>query len=383
MSEYQYYEFLAVDRPLTERDMEKLRKVSTRAKITPVSFRNEYNWGDLKANPRDLRRDYFDVHVYFANWGNATLMVRLPRDVIDQKALEAFCVSPHLEYEKLPDHWLLVWSLGETEDPDRFYDDLEGRWMARLAPLREELLQGDLRSLYIGWLRAVTMDMVEPDEREPMALSGLTELTKAQKSLAEFMEVDVDLLAGAGIGSPARKADAVDETAIDAWLEELPRPEVLDYLKQMLLGQGTQAERALKKKYSEWRRISAPEEKGTRRTVAELWNLAEQAEKLRTEKQDRAIRKAEAERKKKREAQLTELSGDFPRAWKTAHDHAVKGTAPAYDAALQLLIDLRDAYSLRATPEAFQEELERFMTEHGRRRALVDRLVKAGLWRAG
>lgn len=44
MSEYQYYEFLAIDRPLTPEEMAKLRALSTRATITPLSFTNEYNW---------------------------------------------------------------------------------------------------------------------------------------------------------------------------------------------------------------------------------------------------------------------------------------------------------------------------------------------------
>ncbi len=43
MSEYQYYEFLAIDRPLTSEEMADLRALSTRANITPVSFTNEYH----------------------------------------------------------------------------------------------------------------------------------------------------------------------------------------------------------------------------------------------------------------------------------------------------------------------------------------------------
>jgi hypothetical protein len=54
MSEYQYYEFQAIDKPLTEKDMQALRNLSTRARITPTSFVNEYNWGDLKGNPLKL-----------------------------------------------------------------------------------------------------------------------------------------------------------------------------------------------------------------------------------------------------------------------------------------------------------------------------------------
>jgi hypothetical protein len=36
MSEYQYYEFQAVDRSLTDKEMSDLRAFSTRADITPI-----------------------------------------------------------------------------------------------------------------------------------------------------------------------------------------------------------------------------------------------------------------------------------------------------------------------------------------------------------
>ena len=48
MSEYQYYEFLALDRPLTEKQRAELRSISTRAEITATRFVNEYQWGDRR-----------------------------------------------------------------------------------------------------------------------------------------------------------------------------------------------------------------------------------------------------------------------------------------------------------------------------------------------
>jgi hypothetical protein len=54
MSEYQYYEFQATDRPLTKADREMLRSLSTRARITATSFTNHYEWGDFKGDPRRL-----------------------------------------------------------------------------------------------------------------------------------------------------------------------------------------------------------------------------------------------------------------------------------------------------------------------------------------
>ncbi len=50
MSEYQYYEFQKVDGRLSERDQQELRACSTRARITPGSFINEYQWGSFKGN---------------------------------------------------------------------------------------------------------------------------------------------------------------------------------------------------------------------------------------------------------------------------------------------------------------------------------------------
>ena len=50
MSEYQYYEFQAIDRPLTDEEMAELRSYSTRARITPTSFGNDYSWGSFKGD---------------------------------------------------------------------------------------------------------------------------------------------------------------------------------------------------------------------------------------------------------------------------------------------------------------------------------------------
>jgi hypothetical protein len=54
VSEYQYYDFRAIDRPLTKKEMGSLRSISTRAAITTTSFTNHYERGDLKANPSKL-----------------------------------------------------------------------------------------------------------------------------------------------------------------------------------------------------------------------------------------------------------------------------------------------------------------------------------------
>jgi hypothetical protein len=58
MSEHQYYEFAAVDRPLDDKAMRELRALSSRAEITPTSFVNVYNYGDFRGNSTEVLRKY-------------------------------------------------------------------------------------------------------------------------------------------------------------------------------------------------------------------------------------------------------------------------------------------------------------------------------------
>ena len=208
MSEYQYYEFLAIDRPLTSEEVSALRALSTRAHITPVSFTNEYQWGNFKGNSDELMKWFFDAHVYVANWMTAIFMVRVPIEAISEKTAEAMAVDGILDFEATETHWVITWSLHESENYDRFGMEDGRGWMARLAPVRDELLRGDIRSLYIGWLAAVIREMIDDDDIEPLPMEGLGHLTAAQQALAEFLEVDQDLLAGAGMGSPALQDEA-------------------------------------------------------------------------------------------------------------------------------------------------------------------------------
>lgn len=76
MSEYQYYEFQAVDRPLSNTEMKELRAYSTRAMITPTTFINEYHWGNFKGDEDRWMERYFDAFLYLANWGTHVLKLR-------------------------------------------------------------------------------------------------------------------------------------------------------------------------------------------------------------------------------------------------------------------------------------------------------------------
>ena len=106
MSEYQYYEFLAIDRPLTEDEIAALRMLSTRAAITPVSFTNEYNWGNFKGDPDKLMQHFFDAHVYVANWMTAIFILRVPIEVLDEETVKTISVPYVLDFKAIKNHWI-------------------------------------------------------------------------------------------------------------------------------------------------------------------------------------------------------------------------------------------------------------------------------------
>jgi hypothetical protein len=362
--------------------MAELRALSTRATITPVSFTNHYNWGDFDGDPDKLIERYFDAHVYVANWMTAIFMVRLPIEALSRETAEALVEPFYLEFKATRTHWIITWRQEESENYERFGMEDGSGLMTDLAPVREELLRGDLRSLYIGWLSAVAAEILDDDEMEPLSGIGLGNLTSAQQALAEFLDIDPDVLAGAAMGSPAPPKVEISPQQIDTWIDALPPDEVNSILKQLLEGKGQEAESSIRNRFAAWRRDLQPDAIDMpRRTVEELLQNAEKARQMRLEieKQDR--RQREIKRREKRKAYLKDISRDFPKAWARFRGPVERGTAEGYDEACRIVVDIAEAYDLFATKKKFQQELKNFMAGHLRRKALIQRLVKIGIWR--
>ena len=207
MSEYQYYEFAAVDRPLGARDLDVLRGLSTRAHITPTSFVNTYQWGSFKGDPRRLVERYFDAFLYLANWGTRELILRLPARLVDPEIVQRYCSGDAVSAWHTGDH-VIVAAVSEDEEGD-FEWGGEGV-LASILPVRAELLAGDLRALYLLWLLSVQVGEVPDDAVEPPVPASLNALTGSQTALVEFLRIDRDLVDVAAAGSPPASEHRVD-----------------------------------------------------------------------------------------------------------------------------------------------------------------------------
>lgn len=240
MSEYQYYEFQALDQPLSREERDRLRAISTRAVITATSFTNTYNWGDLSGNPRRMLERYFDAHLYVTNWGTHRLMLRLPRQSLALPMVKPYCLDHHVDAWATRTHLLL--DLTSEDEGGDWVEDADNS-LAALIGVRDELATGDLRPLYLAWLSALAAWELEDDDEyqscpEPPVPAGLGELTAPQRALADFLRVDADLLTAAAQASPPRPRKSARPTKkeLAPLIEALPEKEKDALLLQLALG---------------------------------------------------------------------------------------------------------------------------------------------------
>jgi hypothetical protein len=383
MSEYQYYEFAAVDQPLSARQQAELRARSSRATITSGSFINEYHWGDLKGDPVEWMQHYFDAHLYSANWGHCLLMLKLPVENLDKTMLDA-CLQPSdndaFEAIFTGQHCILTWSFNdEAREYDRFWSEDDGPgWLSRLLPLRQELLRGDTRPLYLGWLARLCAGELSDEDMEPPLPSGLATLTPAQQALVDFLEIDPDWLQAAAADSPAETTTTGPD--YDLWLEQQSPVDLRAAVRLLLEGRTLEAERSLNRRFLDWQRDHRPQvETSPRRTVAQIATGYTSAREQRLERERRARARAEAKRLAERNARLAKLAADPDKIWQEMDIQLKRGTGRSYDQALDLAQSLADALDQAGRKEDFKNGLARLQHNHGKRPAWITRLKKAGL----
>ena len=280
MSEYQYYEFRAIDRPLSESDQAELEELSSRAEVTSTSFTNVYNYGDFKGDPRKLMERWFDLHLYVANWGTRRLMIRIPKGCLNPSQLEVFLHAVD---------WVETWESGENLIVDiRLYEDggfndwVDGEGLlGALAPLRTELLTGDLRMFYLLWLTEVEWNDIDDDEQEP--LPGIGPLSGSHEVFADFFLLEPDLVRAAAERPLDADSEAISDGAVREAITAIPEAEKTELLERIVEGDPHVAVE-LRRKIRETVTPEAGEPSESRRTVAELRARAEAIKKERETK---------------------------------------------------------------------------------------------------
>ncbi|KDA43023.1 hypothetical protein E0F15_12910 [Frankia sp. B2] len=386
MSTYQYYEFLAVDRPLDARQQDEVRALSTRARITATSFTNEYHWGDFRGDPRKMVERLYDAHLYLANWGTRRVMLRLPRALLALKVAEQYCVDPQVT----------AWTTGEHLVLDLSSEDEGGDWvegaedsLSAIVGVRAELAAGDLRPLYLAWLAAYgvwerdeeAFDDEEEDDLEPPVPAGLGSLTAPQRALVDFLRLDADLLAAAAQASPPAAQAREDPHALAGWIKDLPSGDKEKLLLQVTQGHGARVQMEVLRRF---RGEPDPLRDGRpRRTVAQLLDAAadirqERRRHAEAARAEQDARDAQA-RALAREKRLDTLARDGDTAWGRVDALIDTRRQSDYDAAVDLLGDLQALASRSGTTVEFARRFTLLRQVHLRKPSLIARFDRAGL----
>jgi hypothetical protein len=400
MSEYQYYEFRAIDRPLTQAEMRELRAISTRAQITSTSFINVYNYGDFRGNPGALMDEYFDAFLYYANWGTRQVMLRLPRALLDVEQASAYCTGDHASVRASGDFVVMeyLWDSesgyyeeGDEDEEDEAedeeygdedydeddYEDAEGGEgrLSSIVPLRAVLLGGDLRPLYLGWLLGAQMGDLEGKAPEPPVPPGLGRLSGPLQAFADYLRIDRDLIAVAAERSTGGAPSGPSREEWAAWIGRLPEGEKDALLLRMAEGREPHLHGELLQRF---RRDQAAAEGETEqpavppRTVAELIAAGEGHAKERRRRQTE--RQAAA-----RAAYLDTLAAREPELWREVEALIDARKAKEYDEAITLLTDLRDLNTRAGRQAEFEDRIRALRERHRTKASFITRLDGAGI----
>ena len=383
MSEYQYYEFQAIDRPLTEEEQAAIDKLSSRVDLSPTQASFVYNYSDFPGDAEAILARYFDAMLYMANWGTCQLMFRFPKNAIDLAQTRAYCPPPSIDQEFIGEFMsfteqgeYIILNIEWHEEGG--WDWIEGNgWLPRMIGLREEVLRGDYRLLYLAWLKAIALEaeieeamLDEIDEmKEPPVPPGLRQLSPGLRAFSELFELDKHLVAAAAeaSGSPVGVTTEQLRQAIGQLAPETREAWLLR------LAQGEEPQLSVAFNQALLKLMDLPQQdQPAQRTVGDLLAAAKRIKK------EAQARRAEAARVKHLKKMET-LATQETEIWQAIIDSIERKTAAGYDQALEHLTDLRDLAKHQGEAVTFQSRVNKLYRDYSNRPALIRRLRKAKL----
>jgi len=370
MSEYQYYEWQCIDRSLTAAEQAQVNRLSSHIHVTPTYAQVDYNWSSFKHKPARVLANYFDAFLYFANWGSQELMFRFPKSLLDPAQIRPYLVDYHVELDDFGEAYILKFDLAEEDPPDEWIDG-EGR-LSTLARLRDDILQGDYRVLYLAWLRATELDYdLDEEAVEPPVPPELFKLTPALDTFIDFFDIDSQLVKAAAHASPSMpKPPSASE--YQATLSGLSRAKCERFLVRLLAGEPNLAlelKQALQPLLDRPTPVAAPL---TGRTVGDIHAIRDDLEQAERVRQREA---AEARRLHLLEA----LASRKEEAWRQVERLVEQGNRKSYSEAVALLTKLSDLARHQQDETRFEARLAELRARYYRRRTFIELLQQAGL----
>jgi hypothetical protein len=238
MSEYQYIKFRAIDRPLNDKQLAFAEQQSSRAEVSRRSLTVEYHYSDFRGDVDGLLRNGFDVFLHYANYGVRAIRLRLPGGLpFEKTAWSRFVDGERLKWSKDANGKGGILSLCPYHEPGEIDEAWEfDEYVDAAVHVRESLIAGDLRALYLLWLCAADDDDNDPDETiEPPVPHGIAELPRPCEKLLTFFGLDTLLLKAAGEGVENAPDRVSQDKILEDWASSLNAEQAKSLLTRFLV----------------------------------------------------------------------------------------------------------------------------------------------------
>lgn len=373
MSEYQRIAFRAIDGPVSDKDLSFMRKQSTRAEITPWAFDNEYHYGDFHGDAAEMLRRGYDLYLHYANFGVRTVHVRLPYGLPDPKAAAPYLGEEFVQFlpdKRGPGGILAIEPYFEAGELEELWDLDEV--IGRLLPLRAEILDGDLRPLYLAHLAIASDYNHDPEEtREAPVPAGLQKPTDAQRALMEFLGLSKSLVAAAAREAPPPAVQSDTRNQFAEWVARQPAATKDEWLVQWMTDPHSAARKEMLAEFQQAQDVPLWPTTTPARTIAEL---AEEAAGVERE----SDRKAEEQAARKRAKRLAGMSADPQRTLRQTEELVAGRSREAYHEIATLLAELREALAGSERAGLAEQQAQSLREQNPTLRVLVSELRGKG-----
>lgn len=372
MSEYQYCEYLAIDGPISDEGLRYARSCSSRATVSRFHWQNTYTFGDFRGSVSTLLK-YYDAHFYLANWGVVRLGLAFPKGVLSEKLLQPYLrkcdhYEPTLGFEEHGERCIVWWEY--NEEGAGWWKEGDGL-IESLIGVREELMRGDFRSLFLGWLAAFHPEEVRSPRGRTLFIppipAGLNQLSPAQVALIEQFPVDLDALAVAAELSPAYTSARIPMAVA---LERLSDVEMRAFLGRVAEGGG-------KAVMAELNRLTNSEVDCAVGPPMKCIDFAAQVLEARSIRQTQeAIMAAAAKQRRKeaREQHLAAIMRNADASWAALVPLMEQKISSAYEQVAKQLQELRDAYAHAGDSAGFKTKISEFRNRYSNRPGMLRRI---------
>src|SRR6266480_2591777 len=371
MSEYQRYEFMTIDRPLTRAQLDAVNELSSHIEASSTHALIEYHWSNFKHEPIKVLREFFDGFLYWAKWGSPELAFRFPHGLLPANLIEDYDFDDFVTFTRYKEYDILDIHFGEMGGPDEWIEHELGS----LMPIRDELMEGDLRALYIAWLASQCMMYGYKEDQEeedyeiiaPPVPPAFGKLTEAQQALAQLLQVPRDLLLAASRHSTGTMS-STQKDDFATWIELLPADRKNEYLLRLAHNEPGLSRlfvRELRELNRDKDRVKPPT--GERVTYA---TLNSESKTIQAQREREMREREQAERLRR-----LQYIHDHQEQYWFQINQAVEHTVGArYDDAVRDLVDLREAANQFNETQEFQERFRTWVQSYRRRPGLIDRL---------